>query len=95
MMAAANIHYEIAEQVRGIAPGVIGAIHLIAHKLGLFRDIVEGLHLLKLHLPYHESDHVHRILPTTSWLAANGSNTSKSGVTMEVYLDALGAQRIP
>ena len=33
MMAASNIHYEIAEKVRGIAPGGIGAIHLLTRKV--------------------------------------------------------------
>jgi hypothetical protein len=58
MMAAANIRYEIADRVRGIAPGGIGAIHLLARKTGLIEDIDRDLHLLKRHLPYHESDHV-------------------------------------
>ena len=58
MMAAANIRYEVAEKVRGIAPGGIGAIHLLARKIGLVEDIDRHLHLLKRHLPYHESDHV-------------------------------------
>jgi hypothetical protein len=39
MMAAATIRYELAEKVRGIAPGGIGAIHLLARKLGLIDDI--------------------------------------------------------
>ena len=46
MMAASNIHYEIAEKVRGIASGGIGAIHLLARKLGLVEDIDWDLHLL-------------------------------------------------
>ena len=58
MMAASNIHYEIAERTRAIAPGGIGAIHLLAQKLGLVHDIDENLHLLKRHMPYFESDHV-------------------------------------
>ena len=58
MMTASNIHYEIAERTRAISPGGIGAIHLLAQRLGLVRDIDENLHLLKRHLPYHESDHV-------------------------------------
>ena len=58
MMTASNIHYEIAERVRGIAPGGIGAIHLLARKTGLIEDIDRDLHLLKRHQPYHESDHV-------------------------------------
>ena len=52
MMTASNIHYEIAERIRAIAPGGIGAIHLLARKLGLVDDIDRDLHLLKRHLPY-------------------------------------------
>ena len=52
MMTASNIHYEIADRVRAIAPGGIGAIHLLARKLGLVDDIDRDLHLLKRHLPY-------------------------------------------
>ncbi len=58
MMAASDIRDEVAERVRAIAPGGIGAIHLLARKLGLVGDIDRDLHLLKRHLPYHESDHV-------------------------------------
>jgi len=39
MMTASNIHYEIADRTRAISPGGIGAIHLLAQKLGLVRDI--------------------------------------------------------
>ena len=46
MMTASNIHYEMSERVRGIAPGGIGAIHLLARKVGLITDIDENLHLL-------------------------------------------------
>jgi hypothetical protein len=30
----------------------------MARKVGLVHDLDESLHLLKRHLPYHESDHV-------------------------------------
>jgi hypothetical protein len=94
MMAASNIHYEIAEKVRAIAPGGIGAIHLLARRLGLVDDIDKGLHLLKRHLPYHESDHVLNIAYN---LPAGGSRIEHLEVRRndEVYLDALGAERIP
>jgi hypothetical protein len=94
MMAASNIRYQIAEKVRGIAPGGIGAIHLLARKIGLIRDIDERLHLLKRHLPYHESDHV---LSIAYNLLAGGSRLEHLEVRRndEVYLDALGAERIP
>ena len=94
MMTSSNIHYQIAEKVRGIAPGGIGAVHLLAQKLGLVRDIDENLHLLKRHLPYHESDHV---LNIDYNLLAGGSRLEHLEVRRndEVYLDALGARRIP
>jgi hypothetical protein len=56
MMTASNIHYEIADRTRAISPGGIGAIHLLARRLGLVRDIDENLHLLKRHLPYQRSE---------------------------------------
>jgi hypothetical protein len=94
MMTASNIRYEIAEKARGIAPGGIGAIHLLARKVGLIQDIDRGLHLLKRHLPYHESDHVLNIAYN---LLAGGSRLEHIEVRRndEVYLDALGAERIP
>ena len=94
MMTASNIHYEISDRVRGIAPGGLGAIHLLAQKLGLVRDINEDLHLLKRHMPYHESDHVLNIAYN---LLSGGSRLEHLEVRRndEVYLDALGAQRIP
>ncbi len=94
MMTASNIRYEIADRTRAIAPGGIGAIHLLARKLGLIDDIDRGLHLLKRHLPYFESDHVLNIAYN---LLAGGQRLEHLEVRRkdEVYLDALGAQRIP
>jgi hypothetical protein len=94
MMAASNIHYEIADRTRAIASGGIGAIHLLARKIGLIDDIDRDLHLLKRHLPYFESDHVLNIAYN---LLAGGSRLEHLEVRRndEVYLDALGATRIP
>ena len=94
MMTASNIHYELSDRTRAISPGGIGAIHLMARKIGLIGDLDEDLHLLKRHLPYHESDHV---LNIASNLLAGGSRIEHLEVRRndEVYLDALGATRIP
>ena len=94
MMTASNIHYEISDRTRAISPGGIGAIHLLARKLGLIDDIDRGLHLLKRHLPYFESDHVLNIAYN---LLSGGRRLEHLEVRRndEVYLDALGAQRIP
>ena len=58
MMTATSIHYELAERVQDLAAGGIGAMLLLARKIGLIRDLDHNLHLLKRHLPSHESDHV-------------------------------------
>ena len=94
MFKASNIHYEIAERVQGIPCGGIGAMHLMVQRLGLIEEINENLSLLKVHLPYHESDHVLNI----------AYNILVGGVRLEDielrrqdenFLNGLAAQRIP
>jgi len=94
MFTASNIHYELADKVRGLGPGGIGAIHLLARRTGLIQAIDARLHLLKVHKPYHESDHVLNIAYN---LLAGGECIEDLELWRndEVYLDALGAQRIP
>jgi len=94
MITASNIHYDIADRTRAIAAGGIGAMHLVARKLGLVEAIDRKLHLLKVHLPYHESDHV---LNMAYNLLAGGRCLEHLELRRndEVYLDALGARRIP
>jgi hypothetical protein len=94
MMTATNVHYEYADRVRGLGAGGIGAIFLLAQKIGLIQDIDRNLHLLKRHLPYHESDHVLNIAFN---LLAGGRRIEHLELRRndEVYLDALGARRIP
>ena len=58
MFAARNIHYDLAEKDRGLGEGGIGAMHLLTRRVGLIERIDKELHVLKRHLPYHESDHV-------------------------------------
>jgi hypothetical protein len=58
MFHGSNLHYELSEKTQAMAYGGIGAVHLLVQRLGLVEDLDEHLHLLKVHLPYHESDHV-------------------------------------
>jgi hypothetical protein len=94
MFHASNIHYEIADRTRGMSHGGIGAFQMLARKIGLIDAIDDRLHLLKIHLPYHESDHVLN-------LAYNAlcDGTCLQDLELrrndEVYLDALDTQRIP
>jgi len=94
MIAADNIHYELGERVQGLGPGGIGAMLLLARRTGLVADIDHDLHLLKRHLPYHESDHVLNIAFN---LLAGGTRLEhlERLRTDEAYLDALDATRIP
>ena len=94
VLRARNIHYEIAERGRGIGCGGIGAMHLLVRRVGLTEAIDRRLQLLKIHMPYHESDHVLNI----------AYNALCDGTCLQdlelrrndaVFLDALGAQRIP
>jgi hypothetical protein len=94
MMSAANIHYEYAERARGLSAGGIGAVFLLAQRIGLVKEIDSNLHLLKRHLPYHESDHVLNIAFN---ILAGGTRIEHLELRRndEVYLDALGAGRLP
>lgn len=94
MFTATNIHYEIADRTRGLAHGGIGAMHLLARRIGLIDAINDRLHLLKIHLPYHESDHVLNLAYNT---LCDGTCLQDLELRRqdEVYLDALGALRIP
>src|SRR5947199_7574059 len=94
VFAAANLHYEAAVKTQAIACGGIGAIHLLVRELGLAQAIDERLHLLKYHLPYHESDHV---LNFASNALCNGTCLDDIELRRNdvVFLDALGADRIP
>lgn len=94
MLAASNIHYELSDKARGLSSGGIGAIHLLARRTGLIEAMDRRLHMLKVHLPYHESDHVLNI----AYNALCGGTCLEDLELRrndEVYLGALGAQRIP
>ena len=94
MFKASNIHYEMAERTQGMNCGGIGAMHLMVQRLGLVEDIDEHLNLLKVHLPYHESDHV---LNISYNILAGGVRLEDIELRRqdEVFMNGLGAERIP
>jgi hypothetical protein len=94
MFTARNVQYEIAQRTRGLSSGGIGVIHQIARTVGLIDALDRNVRLLKVHLPYHESDHILNI----------AYNVMTGGTCLEdlelrrnneVYMNALGARRIP
>ncbi|MFQ5767321.1 MAG: IS1380 family transposase, partial [Acidobacteriota bacterium] len=94
MYAASNIHYELSDRVRGLDAGGIGAMHRLARHTGLIDELDSRVKVLKAHLPYHESDHV---LGLAYNVLCGGTCLQDIELRRnnEVYLDALGAQRIP
>jgi hypothetical protein len=66
----------------------------MVQRLGLVEDIDQSLQLLKVHLPYHESDHVLNIAYN---VVAGGQRLEDIELRRqdESFLDGLGAQRIP
>lgn len=94
MYKASNIHYDLSARTRGLDTGGIGAMHRLARHTGLIQEIDRRVTVLKMYLSYHESDHVlgiaYNILCGGTYLQDIALRRNN-----EVYLDALGAQRIP
>jgi hypothetical protein len=94
VLKASNIHYELADKITAIAQGGIGAIHSLVNKLGLAKRLDEALPLLKVHVPYYESDHVLNI----AYNAMCGGRTLDDIELRRndrAFLDALGTNSIP
>ena len=88
------MQYEHSDRVRGLASGGIGAMHRLAQHTGLVDAIDRHVEVLKVALPYHESDHV---LGIAYNVLCGGTCLQDIEFRRqdEVYLDALGTQRIP
>jgi hypothetical protein len=94
MFQSQNVQYEFAERIRGFAEGGIGAIHAFAEKIGLVKAIDRHVHLLKIHKPYHESDHVLN-LAYNALVGGSCLEDLELRRNNEVFLDALGTERCP
>ena len=94
MLTSGPVHYEVGGNVDATSFGGIAALHRLVTKLGLVEAIDADLELLKVHLPYHESDHVLNL----------AYNVACGGTRLEdierlrhdtAYMNALGADLIP
>ncbi len=94
VFAGGNIHYEMGQRQRGLVYGGIGLFLELAKQTGLVEGIDRRLKLLKVHNPYHESDHVLNFA-----LNALCDGRCLQDIELrrndEAFLDALGADRIP
>jgi Transposase DDE domain group 1 len=94
MLTSGTITYEVGGNVEATSYGGVAAMHRLVTRLGLVDAINDSLHLLKIHLPYHESDHVLNL----------AYNVLTDGTRLEdidrlrhdvSYMNALGADLIP
>src|SRR5512146_2405735 len=94
VLTSGRITDEVGGNIDAMPCGGIAAVHRMVTKLGLPEQIDEGLQLLKVHLPYHESDHVLNL----------AYNVLCSGTRLEdnerlrhdtAYMNALCADLIP
>jgi hypothetical protein len=93
-MRAGRVRYELAERTQATAHGGIPLAHQVAVASGLVRAIDERVHVLKLHRPYHESDHV---LSVAFNALAGGQTLDDIELRRNdpAFLDSLGAKSIP
>lgn len=94
VLGAANIHYENSNKSKAVTHGGLGLMVRLVRKVGLAERIDKTLHVLKIHKPYHESDHVLNI----AYNALCGGQTLDEIELRRkdrVLLDALGAESIP
>jgi hypothetical protein len=94
MMRAGNVQYELSGRAVGTAYGGIGLMHKLVQEIGLAEEIDQRLVLFKLHLPYHESDHVLN-LAYNALCDGRCLEDLEQRRQDEAYLNLLGAERIP
>jgi hypothetical protein len=58
VLRGGNIEYELSARTSGIAHGGMGLVQRLVRRIGLAEAIDANVKVLKIHKPYHESDHV-------------------------------------
>ena len=94
MIRGSSPHYELASRSTGTDYGGIGLMHQLVRDLDLAEEIDSRLHLFKVHLPYHESDHV-LSLAYNALCGGTCLEDLELRRQDEAYLNLLGAERIP
>lgn len=94
VLGGKRMHFDISERVRAHSAGGLGLAQMMVDRLGLCRRIDEAVDLLKIHRPYHESDHVLAI--AFNMLAGGTCLDDMERLRQdEALLDNLGACSLP
>ncbi len=94
MLKGGNVQYEMSGRQAGVAYGGVAAIHEMVKRLGLPETINQRLPILKVHLPYLESDHI-LSLAYNVFSGGTGLEDLERLRQDEAFLNQLGAQRLP
>lgn len=94
VLGNANLAYEVSSRIDAINCGGIGLIDQMVQSLGLADAINRNVHVLKLHKPYFESDHVFNIAYN---VVCGGTCLEDIDILRNnvAYLNALGGHRVP
>lgn len=93
-LSGTGVVYDVSDKYRAVPYGGIGVMHKLAKKVGLVEQIDAGLHLLLMHKPYRESDHILNIVFNQ---LCGGKVLDDIEVRRNdaAFLDMLGARTIP
>ncbi|MGA2929509.1 MAG: IS1380 family transposase, partial [Solirubrobacteraceae bacterium] len=94
LLQAAPIRYEWSERDRGVVHGGLGMIARLVDAVGLAPEINSSVELLKVHRPYHESDHVLNIA-YNALCGGQRLGDIETRRTDAVLLDGLGTASLP
>jgi hypothetical protein len=94
VLGRTNIAYEFSQRTKATAHGGMGAIAKLVDDVGLAGEIDCSLELLKLHKPYHESDHVLNIAYNTL-CGGQRLQDIEARRCDAVFLDGLGTESLP
>ena len=94
VLGRANIGYEYSQRTKGTAHGGMGMVARLVETVGLAGEIDAALSLLKVHRPYHESDHVLNITYNAlcGGMRLDDIETRRQDA---VFLDGLGVASLP
>jgi len=58
MLGTPNLTYEMSDRTNATAWGGVAVMYELARRVGLVKSLDDKVHVLKIHKPYHESDHI-------------------------------------
>ena len=94
VLRGGNIEYELSARASGVVHGGMGLVQRVVRKIGLAEAIDANVSVLKIHKPYHESDHVLNIA-YNALCGGERLDDIELRRNDRVMLDALGTASLP